>query len=395
MFAYTGVMFEQAHTELGEVTIDGVARAALENLVAELSRLESHAAERRLAATAAIDALDDGGLDGAGVTRVKARKSAKSAKKAAKTAAALEKMPKTRAKLAQGEINEEHADAAADAADRVSPEEADGLAEQAATRPADLFAKEARSWANARERDAQKAERAARLRAAREVTTWTDADGMWCLLAKFDPDTAHELRAALTREVDRLWRADGGRDGRPDEVRTPEQRRADALAALMLAPAQEGATKRPHPKHMVAVRVEASRCGADPTGVAEYVDGTPLSQATLERIACEAEFVATVFGAGGETLWQGRRHRLATEAQWANLIARDGGCFCCDAEPARCQAHHIVAWEPPGRGPTDIDNLVLVCMQTHHLLHEQGYRVVWVDGKWTLAPPAAGEQAAA
>ena len=388
-------MFEMVHAELAEVTTDHLTRDALETLVAELAKVEAHAAERRLAATAAIDALDDGGLGGAEVNRVKGRKSSKRAKKAAKTAAALTQMPKTREKLAQGEINEEHAEAAADAADRVSPEAADDLADVAATRPADLFAKESRSWANAHERETERAERAARLRAAREVTTWTDADGMWCLLGKFDPDTAQELRAALTREVNRLWRADGGRDGRPDEVRTPEQRRADALAALMLASSGAGAAKRPHPKHMVAVRVDAGRCSADPSGVAEYVDGTPLSQATLERIACGAEFVATVFGAAGETLWQGRRHRLATEAQWANLIARDGGCFCCDAEPAHCQAHHIVPWEPPGRGPTDIDNLVLVCMQTHHLLHEQGFRVVWVDGKWSLAPPVAGEQAAA
>ncbi len=388
-------MFELAHAQLAEVTTDLLTRDALETLVVELSRVEAHAAERRLAATAAIDSLDDGGLGGAEVNRVKGRKSSKRAKKAAKTAAALARMPRTREKLAQGKITEEHADASADAAARVSPEEADGLADVAASRPADLFAKESRSWANARERDAEKAERQARLRAAREVTTWTDADGMWCLLAKFDPDTAQELRAALTREVDRLWRADGGRDGRPDEVRTPEQRRADALAALMLAAPGARAAKRPHPKHMVAVRVDASRCRTDPTGVAEYVDGSPLSQATLERIACGAEFVATVFGAQGETLWQGRRHRLATDAQWVNLIARDGGCFCCGAEPAHCQAHHIVPWEPPGRGPSDIDNLVLVCTQTHHLIHEQGYRVVWVDGKWTLAPPAGTSRAAA
>ena len=133
-------MFEVAHGELEAVKTEGLARAALELLVAELSRVEAHAAERRLAATAAIDALDDGGLGGADVTRVKAKKSAKGSKKAAKTAAALRRMPKTRAKLARGEINEEHADAAADAADRVSPEAADELADRAATRPADLFA---------------------------------------------------------------------------------------------------------------------------------------------------------------------------------------------------------------------------------------------------------------
>jgi len=380
-------MFTAVHIELAEVATTGVSRERLETLVAELTKVESHAAERRLAATAAIDALADGGLDGADVIRVKARRSAKSAKKAARTAAALEKMPKMRASLALGEITEEHADAAADAATRVSPEEADELVDDAASRPADLFAKGARSWATAREREEEKASRQARLRAAREVSTWTDAEGMWCLFAKFDPEAGQELSKALQREGDRLWRDDGGRDGRPDEVRTPDQRRADALHGLVTQPAVTGAGKRPHPKHLVIVRADASRLSAEPTGRAEFVDGTPLPQATLERIACGAEFVGMVFGAAGESLWQGRRQRVATDAQWSNLIERDGGCFCCGADPAHCEAHHVVPWAPPMRGPTDIDNLALVCTPTHHLIHDQGYRVIWVDGKWTLAPP--------
>ena len=48
---------------------------------------------------------------GGDVTRVKAKKSARESKKTAK---GLKKMPKTRAALARGDINEEHADAAAE-----------------------------------------------------------------------------------------------------------------------------------------------------------------------------------------------------------------------------------------------------------------------------------------
>ena len=388
-------MFTAVHTILAGVTTTDLARPALESLLGELARVEAHAAERRLAVTAAIDGLDDGGIGGADVTRVKARRSAKSARKAARTAHALQKMPQTRAALARGEINEEHADAAADAADRVSPEAADSLVDGATSRPADLFAKGARSWASAREREDDKASRQERLRAARELSTWTDHDGMWCLLAKFDPATGQELAKALQRQTDQFWRDDGGRDAQPDEIRTPEQRRADALHALVTASAAATSSKRPHPKHLVVVRADVGRLGDDPGARAEFVDGEPLTQAMLERIACGAEFVGAVFGAGGETLWQGRGHRVATDTQWVNLIARDGGCFCCGAEPAHCEAHHIVPWAPPGRGPTDIDNLALVCARTHRLIHDHGYRIVWVDGKWTLAPPrAAGRRAA-
>jgi hypothetical protein len=388
-------MFTAVHTILAEATTTDLTRPALETLLGELARVEAHAAERRLAVTAAIDALDDGGIGGADVNRVKARRSAKRSKQAARTATALQRMPKTRAALARGEINEEHADAAADAAERVSPEAADSLVDDAASRPADLFAKSARSWSSAREREDEKAARQEWLRAAREVSTWTDREGMWCLLAKFDPATGQELAKALQRRTDQLWRDDGGRDGRPDDVRTPEQRRADALHALVTDPAAMPTGKRPHPKHLVVVRADAGRFSDHPSGVAEFVDGEPLTQATLERIACGAEFVGVVFGADGETLWQGRRHRVATDAQWINLIARDGGCFCCGGDPAHCEAHHIVPWAPPGRGPTDIDNLVLTCSRTHRLVHDHGYRIIRVDGKWTLAPPGSEQRWAA
>lgn len=219
----------------------------------------------------------------------------------------------------------------------MSPEAADSLVEDAASQPADLFARGARSWASAREREEEKVARQERLRAARELSTWTDRDGMWCLLAKFDPATGQELDKALQRRTDEFWRVDGGRDGRPDEIRTPEQRRADALHALMAEPAAATSSKRAHPKHLVVVRADVGRFGDDPTGVAEFVDGEPLTQAMIERIACGAEFVGAVFGAGGETLWQGRRYRVATEAQWLNLIARDGGCFCCGVDPGHAR----------------------------------------------------------
>ena len=83
-------MFTAVHTILAGVTTTDLARPALESLLGELAKVEAHAAERRLAVTAAIDGLDDGGIGGADVTRVKARRSAKSARKAAKTARAAE-----------------------------------------------------------------------------------------------------------------------------------------------------------------------------------------------------------------------------------------------------------------------------------------------------------------
>ena len=380
-------MFEAIHERLTAITTTGKGRAQLEIEIGELSRVESHATERRLALTAAIDGLDDGGIDGANVNRVKARRSKKSARKAAKTASQLKHMPKTRSALARGAITEEHADAAADAADLTSPEEADAeLSGDATRQPADMFAKQARSWAGRRQQNDELEERQARQRANREARIWVNADGMICLYGQFDPIAGKPIRKAFQREVDRLWRNDGGREGAPDEIRTPDQRGADAIHNLLTS---VGATDaRPHPRYLVMVRADADRLRADdPQGSAEFLDGTPLAQSTLERIACNAAFVGAVFDSDGSILWQGRSKRIATDEQWTGLIARDGGCVGCGADPAHCEAHHLTPWAPPTNGSTDIDKMVLLCTGDHHLVHDHGYTLVKLEGKWRLVPP--------
>ncbi len=118
------------------------------------------------------------------------------------------------------------------------------------------------------------------------------------------------------------------------------------------------------------------------------VDGTPLPAHTIEHLACGSDLVALVLSSQGDPLWLGRRTRLATDGQWRALIARDSGCGICGAEPSMCEAHHIVAWQPPGRGPTDIDNLLLLCRHHHHLVHDDHWQLVrTADGTWTLQPP--------
>ena len=64
----------------------------------------------------------------------------------------------------------------------------------------------------------------------------------------------------------------------------------------------------------------------------------------------------------------------------------------CLRPPSHCQAHHLKFWTRD-QGPTDIDNLALVCAFHHWLIH---------DKHWTLQPlpvsaeaPAGGWQAKA
>jgi hypothetical protein len=116
--------------------------------------------------------------------------------------------------------------------------------------------------------------------------------------------------------------------------------------------------------------------------------GERLSPTEVERLACGADLFGLVLSAEGDPLWHGRRRRLATDGQWRALIVRDGGCVVCNARPAMCEAHHVVHWDPPPRGPTDIDNLALLCRHHHHELHDRGLELWRTGDGWEMrAPP--------
>lgn len=357
-------MFTSEHRKLSHVMTAGLSRGRLCDLLDGLHRLESHVGERRLAVLAAIDDLGDGGLDATETSRSITRRSRRASQQAAKTATQLKGMPLTRAALAGGDISGEHAAAVADAAERTSDEDADSaLAGIAAAMPADLFTRKAREWTSANEPEVHKQTRHDRQREARECITWRDANGMFCLSATLDPVTGRQIRKALGQRVDTLWHADGGREGTPDEVRSPEQRRADALAQLLLEDPAETTARKPHPKHMFIVHLNAH------TGVAEFTDGESVPASVLETLALDAEFVGVVFGTEGEILHLGRSVRLASRAQWIGLIARDQGCKTCGVDPSYCDAHHAgIDWQDGAK--TDIDVLELQCGRDHALIHQ-------------------------
>ncbi|GJM38697.1 MAG: hypothetical protein DHS20C19_20640 [Acidimicrobiales bacterium] len=376
----------------------GKTRTELERALEGCGRLAAYAAAKKLACLAAIEALGDDGVKPADANRTKTRASSKKSKRAARTAKQLPSMPTIQQALADGEISEEHADAAADAAARVSPEEADAeLTKLALLLPADRFAAEANDWAGKRESDKKKETAQDRARRERTGVVWQKKNGRIGINGELDPVAGKPVLQAFERAMARLFREDGGRDGDPATMRTYAQRGADALTELIAGGASAGsagsaaANRRPHPRFVTHVRIDADRCRADdPSGFAAFLDGTPLPQSVLERIACESAFVGSIFAADGSILWQGRAVRLATDDQWNALIDRDGGCIHCGADPARCQAHHLVPWSPPTFGETDIDDLTLVCATAHSLIHDHGYRVVIDDaGRYRLVEPGA------
>ena len=150
------------------------------------------------------------------------------------------------------------------------------------------------------------------------------------------------------------------------------------------------------PRHQIVIVASADVVtGKDPQGRCEIPGIGPIPQSELERLACDAELFGVLFSGDGDPLWHGRGERTATDAQRRALLARDGVCVLCAEEPARCESHHIVPWAKPGEGPTDIDNLALLCGTCHRRLHNHK-RVLTrsPDGAWGTAPDPrhAGER---
>jgi hypothetical protein len=104
-------------------------------------------------------------------------------------------------------------------------------------------------------------------------------------------------------------------------------------------------------------------------------------------LACDARVQVLLNDRTGNRMYLSRTRRLATPAQIAALTVRDA---------ARCQfpgcvhtrhlhAHHVWWWARGG--PTDIDNLVLLCSHHHTVIHDHDYHVKRRAGKWEFARP--------
>jgi hypothetical protein len=103
-------------------------------------------------------------------------------------------------------------------------------------------------------------------------------------------------------------------------------------------------------------------------------DGGTLSAATARRLACDAELIPVVLGAGSQVLDVGRSSRLVTHGLWLALVARDRHCAFpgCQRQPVACDAHHLQHWADGG--VTSLDNLVLLCRSHHTMLHTTPWR---------------------
>ena len=120
-------------------------------------------------------------------------------------------------------------------------------------------------------------------------------------------------------------------------------------------------------------------------GIAKYADGTTLAPDRVKRLLCDAQLTFIVQGEHREPLWMSRTVRSATPAQWRALVARDRHCSFpgCTMKPIWCEAHHVLEYDRD-HGPTDIDNMALLCGGHHKIVHTAGWSAKMEPGQYLV-----------
>ena len=407
---------------LDGVSVAGLSGPELRGLAATLGRIKNKA-DSVLCEVAAAVSQNGAGAAAAEVLQDSVRMSGREARRVARVAEQLVSMPNTAERLASGDITMDHATALANAAEQCGADTVDGdegLLDRAGQASSDAFAKEARGFAARKSPDRGEA-RLEHQRRARVASMFVDRDtGMGRVCADFDPISFNLVEQAIDNRTDTLWRADGGRDGKPDLIRTSGQRRADAIFELITG--RNAATRQPAAGlladgHLAdsgnragsSGRVKASNRhhaggspasgqsagsgnragssgrvrvsnqlvvvadigvidGTDPGGRCEILGTGPVPPSVIGQLSPDTALAGMIFGGDGRPLWLGRSRRLASVAQHLAVAVRDRGCVDCGAPMHRCEIHHAREWE--NGGPTDIDNLAALC-GPHHRRHHR------------------------
>jgi hypothetical protein len=221
-------------------------------------------------------------------------------------------------------------------------------------------------------------------RPERELSFQEHRDGSATLKGKLDNLAYAQLRAALDPLAKPHSTKEEGRD-----TRSQWERHADALLDLVrLAMTVDEIPTHGGDRVHVAVTVdyETLKSGIG-TAMLDY--GGVITAAEARMLACDCKVIPAVLGTESEQMDLGRSKRIITTGQRRRLVMRDRGCAFpgCKSHAKHCDGHHIVYWILGG--PTNLDNLTLLCERHHRLVHCGGWEVrMGGDGRPDFIPPA-------
>jgi hypothetical protein len=294
------------------------------------------------------------------------------------TADRLASAPATAAALRDGEISESQAEVVAKAV-AVDPAAEAELLETA------------RRSTHKRLHDACRRVRAAgsdenaryeSIRKARHLRTWTGEEGGYCGRFRTTPDAGARIATRLRAELEVQFKR-ARAEGREEPY---EAYAIDALEALL----GSGGSANVKATTVVNVLVDHQalvRGETRPGETCEIAGIGPVPVAKVHQWLGEA-YLRLIVTHGVDVNCVSRRTRYVDAEQRAALFVRDhGGCVLdgCNAD-RRLELDH---WQVPftAEGPTQVDNLALLCVFHHALKTRKGFRLEGGPGGWRLVPP--------
>ena len=173
----------------------------------------------------------------------------------------------------------------------------------------------------------------------------------------------------------------------PEDRRSGDQRRADALVDMASAMLRSGELPTVHgerPHLVVTASIDALR-GAPGAEPPELQGAGFIHPETARRLACDASVRLAVelpaSPTGDRSFSVGRASRSTPAAMRTAISLRDDGCRFpgCDRPIAWTDAHHMDHWVEDGE--TAVSNLLSLCRFHHRVVHEQGRDIrVRADG---------------
>jgi hypothetical protein len=160
------------------------------------------------------------------------------------------------------------------------------------------------------------------------------------------------------------------------DIGRPQRLAETAVAVILAAKDQTPPDTSGLDRHTLTVELDADDLTREDGQVPVRVAGhrlAAMSARVLRRLACTAGIVP-IATRDGSPLDVGRRQREPNAQQRRALRARDRTCrFPGCGATRHLHAHHVIHWADGG--PTDLDNLILVCSFHHRLIHRPGWRL--------------------
>jgi Domain of unknown function (DUF222)/HNH endonuclease len=204
----------------------------------------------------------------------------------------------------------------------------------------------------------------------RRLRWWSDQH-VFHLKGQLPVDQGNLITSVLTRMAS---------DTPPDpEFQAYEPFDARAADALVELASLHVADDTDADRATVVVHVDAGVLGGDDDGFAELEHGTRIAAETARRLACDCRWQMVAEDGNGDIVRLGRTTRSTPPWLVRQLRRRDRGCRFIGCGRTRwLHAHHVKFWGLGG--PTDPDNLALLCGYHHRLVHEGGWKMAMGPG---------------